>query len=227
MVRDFPLGRYDAVFYKGASGFSFPLFLRTTIRCPLDFKAYPFDTHSCPFVLHPLDIDSIDFVWGSPPSLKRITGGNSDNPIDNWKRSLSYEDRLVNITPKIQQDPIHDVYYLKVEYTFERSSTAFAIQSMVPTFMLVIASYGSLYIPPSQIPGRMTLAITTCLTQIAMISSALDDSPPTSYLKVVDLVLLQYLSCILICYVFSFINTLQTSRAKPGGSLLMLPSFTD
>ena len=181
---DFPLGRYDASFIKTSSIFKYPLFLRTTIRCPLDFERYPFDTQICPFVLFPLDPNSIDFVWGSPPSLKRIIGGNGKKSIDNWKRSLFYEDNVSGAAMNIQQDLALDVYYVKVEYRFERSSTAFEIQSMVPTFMLVIASYGSLYIPPSEIPGRMTLAITTCLTQIAMISSALDDSPPTSYLKV-------------------------------------------
>ena len=181
---DFPLGRYDASFRKNSTVFKYPLFLRTTIRCPLDFERYPFDTQICPFVLFPLDPDSIDFVWSSPPSLKRIIRGSGKSSIDNWKRSMFYEDSVSSGTMKQKQIPALDVYYLKVEYRFERSSTAFEIQSMVPTFMLVIASYGSLYIPPSEIPGRMTLAITTCLTQIAMISSALDDSPPTSYLKV-------------------------------------------
>ena len=161
----------------------YPLQLKASVYCHLDFRKYPFDTQVCPFVLYPVEFYDIDFVWWSPPSLQQSTEKNGKKHEDNWKRSMFYEDIIKEYKFNRSGEEVH-VNYAKVEYRFERSSTAFVIQSMVPTLLLVVASYCSLYIPPSQIPGRMTLAITTCLTQIAMISSALDKAPATSYLKV-------------------------------------------
>ena len=183
-ARDFALGQLEAIFVQYESVFLYPLQLKAFVNCPLDFRKYPFDTQICPFVLNPVEYFAIDFVWRSPPRLKRSSEKNGKKHEDDWQRSVFYEDRIEGWNDNNTQGQESDVHYAKVEYRFKRSPTAFVVQSMVPTLLLVIASYGSLYIPPSQIPGRMTLAITTCLTQIAMITSAIDGAPATSYLKV-------------------------------------------
>ena len=45
----------------------------------------------------------------------------------------------------------------------------------------------SLWIPSHQIPGRMTLAITTTLSLVAMMNREIEKMPKTSYLKCMDI----------------------------------------
>ena len=88
---------------------------------------------------------------------------------------------------------------------------------MFPSIIMVTISYGSLYVPSdqvikkvitktlhhvqisllmSQIPGRMTLTITSTLTLVSMSTGLFNNSPRTSYLKAIDVFLL-------ICFLFT------------------------
>ena len=64
--------------------------------------------------------------------------------------------------------------------------------------MMVTASYLSLFMPPEQIPGRISLTITMMLTVVSMSNGAFENSPQTSYLKAIDVWLLA-------CFTFTFI----------------------
>ena len=61
---------------------------------------------------------------------------------------------------------------------------SYTVQTGLPSVMMVVASLGSLFVPAEQVPGRMTLSITTCLTLVAMSGSVFQNSPRTAYLKV-------------------------------------------
>jgi hypothetical protein len=63
--------------------------------------------------------------------------------------------------------------------------------------MLVSASFLSLLVPSNQIPGRMTLAITTTLTLVSMMNSEIDKMPKTAYLKALDIWMIT-------CFTFTF-----------------------
>ncbi len=69
---------------------------------------------------------------------------------------------------------------------YDRVQVGYYVQTIVPSFLLVLASYGSLWVPSDQIPGRMALAVTTTLTLMGMINSVFQTSPDTAYLKVIN-----------------------------------------
>ena len=84
---------------------------------------------------------------------------------------------------------------------------SYMIQTILPSLMMVLCSYGSLFIPHdqvsnsglnfvcrlllrncpvlnwSQVPGRMALSITTTLTLVTLSNGLFNTSPRTSYLK--------------------------------------------
>ena len=69
-------------------------------------------------------------------------------------------------------------------FLFNRVQVGYYVQTLIPSMLLVTASFGSLWVPSDQIPGRMSLAVTTTLTLMGMINSVFQTSPDTSYLKV-------------------------------------------
>ena len=151
----------------------------------------------------PIRIFSITFYrssnfhleWHSLPLIMKKGYGSGVKIDDNWEKSSTVEMRTsdnINKTIPLSAKCITSkagscnvgVEYLKVDFIFVRSRTSFLAQTMLPTILLVTAGFGSLFVPPDLVPGRMTLAITTCLTLIAMMSSALNHAPTTSYMKV-------------------------------------------
>ena len=58
----------------------------------------------------------------------------------------------------------------QVGFEFKRTQTAFYVQSFIPSGLLVFASFLSLWIPSSHIPGRMTLTITTTLSLMTLMN---------------------------------------------------------
>ena len=87
---------------------------------------------------------------------------------------------------------------------------SYMIQTIMPSMMMVVCSYGSLFIPHDQVPyqlykmcsagvfsdssltlqitllqvpGRMMLSITTTLTLVTLSNGLFNTSPRTSYLK--------------------------------------------
>merc|ERR1719323_1585625 len=73
---------------------------------------------------------------------------------------------------------------------------SYMIQTILPSLMMVLCSYGSLFIPHDQVPGRMALSITTTLTLVTLSNGLFNTSPRTSYLKAIDVWLL-------VCFLFS------------------------
>ena len=126
--------------------------------------------------------------WGERPRLLQKKYGNHAVIGDNWSKSVFVEEGPDNGTGCRIKHGAHCVdiglEYLKVDFLFQRSRTNFVVQTLVPSVLLVFASFGSLHIPHDQVPGRMTLAITTSLTVIATMTSTLEKAPATSYIKV-------------------------------------------
>ena len=125
--------------------------------------------------------------WGERPRLLQKKYGNHAVTGDNWSKSVFVEESLSEFDCRIKHGSNCvnvGLEYLKVDFIFQRSRTNFVVQTLVPSVLLVFASFGSLHIPHDQVPGRMTLAITTSLTVIATMTSTLEKAPTTSYIKV-------------------------------------------
>ena len=141
--------------------------------------------------LSSIDSESrLELLWQRKPALIENVVQGKEIDGTNWEINSYVEENRDNssLTARCTKTGgrtcAKNQEYLKMYFTFERSRTLFYVQTMVPTVLLVTASFGSLFVPPSQVPARMTLAITTCLTLMAMMTSTYNTAPSTSYLKV-------------------------------------------
>lgn len=166
--------------------------IKYKVKCHLDFSMFPFDSQICPlvFLTHQSKNsvnESFCMKWKTPPNrLQRFTSPK-DKTTGNWKIDVFVEEDQAPTTKN----------YVKLMFEFRRYTTSFIVQTMIPSILMVLASFGSLCVPSNQIPGRMTLAITTCLTHMSMINGALEKAPRTSYLKAIDIWLVT-------CFGFTF-----------------------
>ena len=134
---------------------------KTTIRCPMNYKWYPFDTHTC----------SHDFVINESPEnveieydVKEITKnskiGHSLSP--DWYITL----KVGQVTKEGKKQ------LLPLNITFERILSGHILHVYVPSLMLAVASVTSLFIPPENVPGRMSLSVTSCLSMVTLFVGA-------------------------------------------------------
>ena len=111
---------------------------------------------------------------------------------------------------------------VEILFEFCRYRTSHLVQTFLPSFLLVLASLLSLWIPSGHVPGRsvkkanqrlncfssikkkvspirrMTLSITITLTLMSMMNSVTKEAPRTSYLKALDI-------WMGVCFVFTFL----------------------
>ncbi|TRY70557.1 hypothetical protein TCAL_02346 [Tigriopus californicus] len=166
--------------------------IKYKVKCPLDFSMFPFDKQECPLIFIapksrvPFN-GSLCMVWQHPPNRLERLATVKDKRMGNWNTEIYVEE---NWDKEIKN-------YVKIMFEFKRYTTSFIVQTMIPSILMVLASFGSLWVPSNQIPGRMTLAITTCLTHMSMINGALEKAPRTSYLKAIDIWLIT-------CFAFTF-----------------------
>ena len=74
-----------------------------------------------------------------------------------------------------------------VSYVFlQRRYLGQFVRTLIPSGLLVTISFGSMFVPPDQIPGRMTLVITTSLAIVSQSSGVFQSVPKTSYFKVLN-----------------------------------------
>ena len=71
------------------------------------------------------------------------------------------------------------------------------MQTIVPSILMVCISFCSFLVPVNQVPGRMTLCITTLLTLVSMSTGTFSNSPRTAYLKAIDIWLF---GCFTFCF---------------------------
>lgn len=132
--------------------------------------------------------------WGAEPRVIQERFGDSRSDSDNWEKTAFYDGSSMakanHITCKSPESYERrtncelGLHYLRVNFGFRRSTTSFMMKTMLPTVLLVIAGLASLFIPLDKINERMSVAITTCLTQVALMVNSLNQAPVTSYVKV-------------------------------------------
>lgn len=180
----------------------FRAFSRFTVSCHLRYEWYPFDEQSCTIVYwlrtYEYGVDPVlDWHRSSvdgramPPNINKVSYTDNDNDSDwqNWEKSAYVYEREANCT-----DCRKDM--LMMSFRFKRKTMSYMIQTILPSMMMAVCSYGSLFIPHDQVPGRMALSITTTLTLVTLSNGLFNTSPRTSYLKAIDVWLL-------VCFLFS------------------------
>ena len=76
-----------------------------------------------------------------------------------------------------------------------RSLRTHMMQTYVPTFLFVCASWISFLIPPEVVPGRMTLLVTLLLVEVSVFIRVSDAEPASSRISAISM---WVISCIVI-----------------------------
>ncbi|KAG8176502.1 hypothetical protein JTE90_006339 [Oedothorax gibbosus] len=155
--------------------------MRLTLRlaCHMSFRLYPLDTQRCWIVLgsYAQTTDQVEVRW------------DSKSPITIEKEIKVPEFRVV------QQEPaqfIRDIdtgvfSFLNVSFVFIRQNGFHLIQTYLPTFLIVMMSWVSFWVPVEAAPARVTLGVTTLLSLTTVASGIRSQLPPVSYAKAIDI----------------------------------------
>ncbi|CAL4139112.1 unnamed protein product, partial [Meganyctiphanes norvegica] len=84
-----------------------------------------------------------------------------------------------------------------VHFTLSRLPTYILVSTFLPSFMLIVVGYATLFLNASLEQERLTVSLTTMLVLYTLFSNISDLLPKTSYIKMVDI---WFLSCIFLIF---------------------------
>ncbi|CAL1277268.1 unnamed protein product [Larinioides sclopetarius] len=143
------------------------------------------------FRLYPLDAQRCWVVLGSYAMT-------TDQVLIQWK-----EDMPITIEKEIEVPEFHVILqqpgtfcrdidtgvfsFLNVSFVFLRQNGYHLVQTYLPTFLIVMMSWVSFWIPVEAAPARTTLGVTTLLSLTTVASGIRSQLPPVSYAKAIDI----------------------------------------
>lgn len=83
--------------------------------------------------------------------------------------------------------------FLRIEFTFRRQVSHFAVQVVCPSILIIFVAYSSFWITVDSGPGRFLLTVLVLLSLVTMFVGLRSQLPPVSYMNV-SLVLRAYAS---------------------------------
>lgn len=153
------------------SGIENPLSLDTTnlatFRCLFSLELYPWDDQNCSFYFKILNVkeESSHFVNYSFDYLGKIEF--DEYYLRSWKMSIVNNEGVMS-------------------FKLARQVNKHILSTYVPTALLLIISYGTLYIPAESFTDRGTMSLTTLLVLVSLYTEALSSLPSTAYSKHID-----------------------------------------
>ena len=123
------------------------------VSCVMEFSRYPFDQHTCQFLLTAENLNVTLFDPPKPPHLDKVqaTAKGFDVQTYNIKKSL-YNPLYGNVTP------------FGFNVTMKRQPEPYIYQYYVPCAVVVSTSFVSFIISFTSIPARVSLIVTLFLT---------------------------------------------------------------
>ena len=154
-------------------------------QCIYDLRKYPFDTQTCSIkmAMGPLDWTSVRLI---PDQL--CMNQSLDMPIFqivNWffKQEKRSDERL----------PLNMVLVLKRKITSELMTTYF------PTLLLTAITFATTFFKPFFFEAALSVNLTTMLVMTTIFISKMENLPPTSDIKMIDIWLI-------LCQIYPFLE---------------------
>ena len=145
--------------------------VHTTITCPTNYVAFPFDDHVCKVMLHSypqtngtMVITSEGARWKQRPTKPR------DYHIQLVE--LDVEEQLQSWG---QPDELYSAAGFKLK--FSRKTGMYVLVYYLPSTMFVVISWISFFIPPTVYPARVGLLITTLLVLVNTFNNVVANTP--------------------------------------------------
>ncbi|XP_064079627.1 LOW QUALITY PROTEIN: uncharacterized protein LOC135196740 [Macrobrachium nipponense] len=177
-----------------------------TFTCSLKLKFYPFDFQEC----------SMHFkVTSAPKNFLHFDPVNSSARYFGERHSTEYY--VGNLKLKPDESGVYSSMQILVPL---RRQSGYAILNIyIPTFVLLIISYITLFIRTDMFDVRMMGALTVQLVIATLFSQVSESLPKTSYFKMVDVWLLFCIGITFLIIIFHAIidNAIHKRPSKEGG----------
>ena len=177
--------------------------MRIKYNCVFDVIKYPFDGQKCQFIMkiNQLKPDSLSFT-----DTANITYNGLDI-VDQFAIGKMY----TNISNS------HESTKYIVTLPLSRISTSSVLNTFIPTVILWLFGYSTLFIDPDYHIDRFMGAGTALLVIVTLLNAINSDLPKTSYMKFIDLWFVWHVVCtfFMICYHIS-IGRLLKCFEKPS-----------
>ncbi|XP_043236483.1 gamma-aminobutyric acid receptor subunit alpha-6-like [Amphibalanus amphitrite] len=171
--------------------------MRLTIKgsCPMHLKKFPLDSQLCP-----LEIGSYGYTTGDV-----IYRWDHGVPVS-IKGDVSLAQYLIrNITPFESTETTRrgeEKSTLVVHFHLERLTGYFLLQVYIPCVLIVSCSWVSFWITKRDVPGRVSLGITTVLTMTTLGFGSRSSWPRVSYATALDW-------WVIMCFAFVFASMVE------------------
>ncbi|XP_050732627.1 uncharacterized protein LOC127006593 isoform X2 [Eriocheir sinensis] len=132
---------------------------------------YPFDTQNCSILLRLASADRDVVVFQNATAIYR-------GMRNLHKFIILHEEATL----------LNDTHYsvIKVEFQLERRYSLLVLTIFVPTFLLILVGYTTLYIQLPAFQVRSIMSLTTMLVMYTLFSQVSNDLPDTAYIKMLD-----------------------------------------
>lgn len=158
--------------------------MKAICSCPMDLKEFPMDTQKCPFYMESFSYKSKDMelVWHKTPIIKE----NADLEgyvLDNIESTSYLKSYLINNVTENYNN-------LVLTFVVDRTFAFYFYRMYAPTVVLMVFNFGSFWIPPSAVPARVALIVTTLLTNVVILQSVTEQIVKVEYVTAMQLFLL-------------------------------------
>lgn len=181
--------------------------VKANFKSNLNFKAYPFDTHSFDISIRNRDIpyQQMIFVRDEVRSLEdnalkdqlneNIVGGWEVTDVNVYSDILRTESTLGN--PRLNNAGVeYSMFHVKT--IVKRDAINFSIKNLFPMFAVLVLAYLAFFIPASEFGMRVSLGINAIMTTAFFSLKVSSDLPPIGYVVALE-------------YIFFMIYTLAIS----------------
>ena len=148
------------------------------VACMMYFQQFPVDAQVCNLTIHSFayTTDHYQFKFDS-----------SSNYIDNkiYPAQFQYEVTYDDDFDMMEYDEVQPG--LLFQFHFTRRLTSHMMQEFLPSFLLMMTAYGSLYLPPISINARGSTALITLLNIFTLNSGIRKIIPKVAYTTYLDI----------------------------------------
>ena len=160
-------------------------------NCLFDVEKFPFDKGACNFTASIKSHKHVairfkensSIIYLGPPNVHQFTVGEIATTIENSNESSKY---IFSIA-------------------LNRNFTNQLIATFIPTFILLLLAYSTLFINIEHSSDRLMVTVTSLLVFAALLDSINQDLPKTSYIKYVDMWFVMHITGIFIMIIYHII----------------------
>ncbi|XP_023323855.1 uncharacterized protein LOC111697908 [Eurytemora carolleeae] len=163
-------------YYKGTENkIILSRFYNTRFLCTYNFQWYPFDIQNCQLQLT---------MFGKSGDFSTL-----EAKILNFFGQRSSKEFVVE-SYFMRVSETRGKTVLKINVILGRNLMPIALNTYLPSMLLVIISYVTVFFKPFFFEAIVTVNLTTLLVLVTLFVSVSDSLPPTSYIKMVDIYLI-------------------------------------